>query len=299
MTALRMADTRARAPGRRAVLGGAAALSPCAGIAGGNPLRVRGMTAQRPSGCSRRAALGGLLLLAAGCGPTRLAPLAGPAKGRVILLRGLANIFSTGLNTLTAELRNAGYDAAVYNHIDGGRLVEETVAAANAGTLVRPLVLIGHSLGADEVLRMAGELGARNLAVDLVITFDPTVIENVPAGPRRVVNFYQQRDPLSRRLAAGPGFSGTIENRLVQGESHLSIEKAARLHLEVLGLLAALRTPAAPVAATTHRPQPQAWPGRTTPPDAAPPASGAPHADSGEAPPAREGQQGETFGRVV
>ncbi len=212
------------------------------------------MTRPSPT-LTRRAALGGLLLTAA-CGPTRLAPLAGPSKGRVILLRGLANFFSTGLNTLTAQLRTAGYDASVHNHVEGRRLVEQTVAAVNAGTLVRPLVLIGHSFGADEVLRMGGMLGTANVPVDLIITFDPTVIEVVPAGPRRVVNFYQQRDPLSRRLTAGPGFSGTIENRLVQGESHLSIEKAARLHIEVLEIITAMHQPATPASIVAHAPPP-------------------------------------------
>jgi hypothetical protein len=193
----------------------------------------------------RRAALAGLLFLGA-CGPTRLAPLAGPPKGRVILVRGLANMFSTGLNTLTAELRRADYDASVHNHVEGRRLVEETVAAVNAGTLPRPLVLIGHSFGADEALRMGGMLGAGNVPVDLVITFDPTVVGTAPRGPKRVVNFYQERDPLSRMVQPGPGFDGAIENRLVQGESHLSIEKAQRLHAEVLAMIEGIRP--APVA---------------------------------------------------
>lgn len=213
----------------------------------------------------RRAVLAGLLLLGA-CGPTRLAPLAGPAKGRVILVRGLANMFSTGLNTMTAELRQANYDASVHNHVEGRRLVEETVAAVNAGTLSRPLVLIGHSFGADEVLRMGGMLGAATVPVDLVVTFDPTVVGTAPPGPKRVVNFYQERDPLSRRVEPAPGFDGVIENRLVEGESHLSIEKAQRLHVEVLTMIEGIRpAPAPPPVVTpliTAPPPPLARPAR-------------------------------------
>ena len=222
------------------------------------------MTAPSPI-LPRRAALAGLLLLGA-CGPTRLAPLAGPPKGRVILVRGLANMFSTGLNVMTAELRQADYDASVHNHVEGRRLVEETVAAVNAGTLPRPLVLIGHSFGADEVLRMGGMLGAGNVPVDLVITFDPTVVGTAPRGPKRVVNFYQERDPLSRKVEPAPGFDGTIENRLVEGESHLSIEKARYLHAEVLAMIEGIRpAPAAPPVVTpliTAPPPPWAQPAR-------------------------------------
>jgi hypothetical protein len=209
------------------------------------------MTGDAPN-LPRRAALGALLLLGA-CGPTRLSPLAGPPKGRVILVRGLANMFSTGLNVMTAQLRQADYDASVHNHVEGRRLVEETVAAVNAGTLPRPLVLIGHSFGADEVLRMGGMLGAGNVPVDLVVTFDPTVVGTAPRGPKRVVNFYQERDPLSRKVEPAPGFDGMIENRLVEGESHLSIEKAPRLHAEVLALIESIRPAPAAAPAVTPR----------------------------------------------
>jgi hypothetical protein len=205
----------------------------------------------------RRAALAGLLLLGA-CGPTRLAPLAGPPKGRVILLRGLANMFSTGLNVLTAELRAAGYDASVHNHVEWPGLADQTLGAARSGALPRPLALIGHSFGADDAIRMAARLGREGLESDLLVTFDPTAVTRVPPGPRKVVNFHQDLDPIARVLEPGAGFAATLENRRVDGESHLSIEKSPRLHADVLALLDALRAPAppppAPAAAAPPRP---------------------------------------------
>ena len=207
----------------------------------------------------RRAAMAGLLLLGA-CGPTRLAPLAGPPRGRVVLLRGLANVFSTGLNVLTARLRQAGYDASVHNHVEWYDLAIATERAARDGRLVRPLVLGGHSFGADDALRMAERLGQQGVAADLLVTFDPTTATHVPPGPLRVVNFHQDRDFGARTLSPGPGFTGTLENRLVQGESHLSIEKQERLHLEVLAMLdtlyAARATPPV-VSARAPRPRPR------------------------------------------
>lgn len=193
----------------------------------------------------RRAVLA-MLLLPGACGPTRLAPLAGPPKGRVVLLRGLANVFSTGLNVLTARLRAAGYDARVHNHVEWPRLAAEILAEERAGRLPHPLVLVGHSLGADDALRMAARLGEQGLAPDLVITFDPTAVRQVPPGPRKVLNFHQEGDTFSRMLGPGDGFAGLVENRPVAGETHLSIEKSARLHAEVLAALEALRAPAPP-----------------------------------------------------
>ncbi len=221
------------------------------------------MTAFAPTtaaALSRRAALTAMLGLAA-CGPTRLAPLAGPSKGRIILLRGLANMFSTGLNVLTAELRARNFDASVHNYVEWRDLAASIVAASREGTLVHPVAVMGHSFGADDAVVMANHLGRQGVTVDLLVTFDPTGAE--PLGPcvLRALNFWQNRDrDFDRTLRAGPGFTGTIENRLVPGESHLSIEKQESLHMVVIDMLESLAaasvTPIAPamMAPVMHTP---------------------------------------------
>jgi len=196
---------------------------------------------------TRRGALAGLAALA-GCGPTRLAPLAGPPRGRVLLLRGLANFFSTGLNVLTQRLRAAGFDARVHNHVEWRRLAAETIAEDRAGTLPRPLVVIGHSFGADDAIDLVGRLGAAGVATDLLVTFDPQWRHEAPRGVRLVVNFHQLSDPFERRIAPSPGFDCRIENRVVEDVSHLTIEKSERLHDQVLELMQGLAAPAAPAA---------------------------------------------------
>ncbi len=207
-------------------------------------------TSIRPT---RRAALAALATLAA-CAPTRLEPLNGPSQGRVILLRGLANMFSTGLNFLTARLRQVNFDASVHNYLEWDDLAAGVVRAERAGTLVRPFAIMGHSYGADDAIVMANALGRQGVATDLLVTFDPTAPDRVGPGVLRVLNYYQDGDATFRRtLAGGPGFTGTLENRLVNGESHLTIEKWTPLHLEVIALLQALAAeraaPPAPVTA--------------------------------------------------
>lgn len=199
------------------------------------------------------------LLATGGCTPMRYAPLPGPPRGRVVLLRGLANIFSTGLNVLTAQLRAADFDATVHNHTEWDDLTEATLRAARAGRLVRPFAVVGHSLGADDAIRLAGALGAAGVASDLLVTFDPTWVTQVPPGPLRVVNYYQAHDGVERVLSAGPGFSGKLENRLVRDANHLTIEKEPRLHDQVIamleGLHAALAAPQPPMV-TVRAPDP-------------------------------------------
>lgn len=218
------------------------------------PSQTPGPRGARPAGrpaFGRRAALAGLLLAAA-CGPTRLSPLAGPPKGRVVALRGLANVFSTGMNVLTADLRAAGYDASVHSHIEWSGLATQIVAEDRAGRLPHPLALVGHSLGADDAIRMAARLGEHGVTPDLVVTFDPTIVRRVPPGPLQVVNFHQENDLVNRLLEPGEGFDGVIENRRVSGVSHLSIDKSPRLHAAVMRMLDRLHAAAAP----PHHPHP-------------------------------------------
>ena len=107
---------------------------------------------------------------------------------------------------------------------------------------------------------MANALGRQGVDTDLLVTCDPTAPDRLGRGVLRVLNYYQDGDTAFRRtLAGGPGFTGTLENRLVNGESHLTIEKRTPLHLEVIALLQALAAdraagaalPAAPPAPVT------------------------------------------------
>ncbi len=211
-----------------------------------------------PARLPRRAAIGAMLALGA-CGPTRLAPLPGPPRGRVVLLRGLANVFSTGLNVLTIRLRQAGYDASVHNHVEWRRLATETAEASRQGRLPRPFCAIGHSYGADDAILMAERLGLAGIPTDLVVTFDPTVVRVVAKGPLRVLNFHQDGDPFQRVLSPAPGFDGVIENREIAGETHLSIDKNENLHLQVLLAIETLSAPTpAPALPVARPPAPEA-----------------------------------------
>lgn len=226
----------------------------------------------------RRAALMLLPMLAA-CGSTRLPPLDQPPRGRVVVLRGLFNRFSTGMNTLTFTLRQDGYDATVHNHLEWRTLADRTAAAARTDALRRPLAVIGHSFGADDAILLTGQLGAAGVPVDLLVTFDPAWVLNVPRGPRRVINFYQDRDSYERRLSPGRGFDGRIDNRQLASASHLSIDKDPELHRQVLAALreidGAVASPApsglvppniAPAVAAAPPPRPASLPRPPVPP---------------------------------
>ncbi len=185
----------------------------------------------------RRAMVASLML--AGCGPTRLPPVNGQAKGRVVVFRGFVNFFSTGMNILAAQLRLAGWDASVHNHVEWEAQAGAALAAGPA--LARPFAIVGHSLGADTALRMSGRLRQEGLATDLLVTFDPHILLDLPRGARRVVNFYQGNETIDRVLRPARDFDGALEQRRDDRHWHLSIDKDTALHAEVLRMLEAIR----------------------------------------------------------
>ncbi|MCX8132764.1 MAG: hypothetical protein N3D18_02225 [Roseococcus sp.] len=166
----------------------------------------------------------------------------GRPRGHALLLRGIANL-STGMDELAERLAKAGYLAEVHNHLAAHELAERCLAEERAGRLRRPFAVIGHSLGADAALALAGALGAAGVETDLVVTFDPVWTGMVPPGPRRVLNVFQGADVWGRPLSPAPGFTGRLDNvdlRALPAVHHFAVDKDPSLHAEVLAALAAL-----------------------------------------------------------
>src|SRR6516225_1977415 len=72
-----------------------------------------------------------------------------------------------------------------------------------------PIILIGHSLGADAVMEMADYLGDRSVPVALVMPFDGTQSFAASGNIGRVINFTQRDYAYMRK---GSGFRGTLVN---------------------------------------------------------------------------------------
>lgn len=160
-------------------------------------------------------------------------------RAHVYLLRGLMNIFSLGMDTLAAKLQNHGVYATVHNHSEWQSLADQAAAAYRAGT-EGPIILVGHSLGADAVMQMAAYLGAKGVPVALVIPFDGTGSYAASANVGRVVNLTQRDYAYMRR---GPNFHGSLVNVDVSSDSsidHITIDKSARLHARAIAEILAV-----------------------------------------------------------
>jgi len=160
---------------------------------------------------------------------------AGPAQVQVDLLRGLADIFSRGMDTLAAKLNQQGYSARVYS-TNGWHSVAHRIADKYSRGHKDIIVIIGHSLGANAMFDIANQLDRQNIPIELVVTFDATQPQPVPKNVLHLVNFYQQNG-FGKPVSAGPDFKGDLTNidlTADTGLSHTTIEKSPRLHLVVM-----------------------------------------------------------------
>lgn len=159
--------------------------------------------------------------------------------GKVYLMRGLANIFSLGMDTLAEKLRQRGVDAQVYEYGQWPQLADEAVAWSRARGKA-PIIIIGHSLGADTAIEMAERMTKLGLPPRLVFTFDPVGVTQVANTGGKFINYYQSNNGFGKRLTTGPGFKGQLVNRNLDAMGaidHFNIEKSDALHAEVVSTI--------------------------------------------------------------
>lgn len=153
---------------------------------------------------------------------------------RVLLLRGWFGVFSTGMDGLADELKTKGIKAQVAGHLYWSTALKEIVRDRAAGK-TGPIVLVGHSQGANNVIDMARSLEGNKIPVDLLVTLAPFMQDPVPANVVRAVNFYQSPG-WGAPLTTDRGFHGKLSNINVSDDwtiAHVSIDKSARIHAEI------------------------------------------------------------------
>lgn len=154
----------------------------------------------------------------------------------VYLLRGFGNIFSTGIDEIGRQLQANGVDAHVEGH-QAWRFVLNRIIADQKENPRAPVVLIGHSLGANAVINIAAGLEKKGIRVTYMATFAATAPDPLPGNIRRVVNFYFKQHGWGLPLVAGPRFRGILENRdfsSMKDIGHFNIEKQRPLQDEVV-----------------------------------------------------------------
>jgi pimeloyl-ACP methyl ester carboxylesterase len=109
------------------------------------------------------------------------------------MLRGLINIFSLGMDTMGQDLRDRDVFVEVHSGPTWRRVAKNITADREQGAKTGPLVISGHSWGADDAVRLARRLGKNGVPVDGLVLVDPTTPPKIPANVRLCVNFYRSR----------------------------------------------------------------------------------------------------------
>lgn len=144
-------------------------------------------------------------------------------RGIVYLLRGGFNIFSTGMDDLAAELRAEDINAQSIGFMSW-RDVADQVAKEYAAD-PRPIVIGGHSFGANAAVLAAEELGHRNIPVALVVLFDPTDRMPAPANVQHLINFISSDSRVhDNSVQVSAGSPVQVENVLFGQLSHIQID---------------------------------------------------------------------------
>jgi hypothetical protein len=163
---------------------------------------------------------------------------AGP---HVVLLRGWFGVFSTGLDSVADQLRAQGIKAEVAGHLNWSTALAEILRERSAGQ-TGPLVLVGHSQGANNVIDMARSLESHNITVDLLVTLSPFLQNPIPANVVKAINYYQAPG-WGQPIAGDHGFHGKIINVDLADDptiTHISIDKSARVQAEIVHEITAL-----------------------------------------------------------
>ena len=163
------------------------------------------------------------------------------AAGHVYLLKGLWGFFSTGLITLASELQKRGYTATVHDSGEYLTLALEAARLQKSGK--GPIIIIGHSIGANAAILMAEKMKDEGASVALIIGFGPTNDMLVPSNVSRVVTYYQTGAIVSGTAKKGPGFHGSLSNINLHSDSdinHFNIEKIERLHAKAIAAVGSI-----------------------------------------------------------
>jgi hypothetical protein len=170
-----------------------------------------------------------------------------PVSGGVVyLVRGGLNIFSTGMDEIAVKLRAKGIDAKSVPHADWEKVdivLRERYAAEHL-----PVVLVGHSFGANAEIVMASELEKSNTPIQLMVLYDVTNSVKVPGNVKHVIYIASSTVKNTGITVTGEvNFTGDIE-KIEVAEGHLDMDNVPRIQDATIDAILKVITPTAVAA---------------------------------------------------
>lgn len=183
----------------------------------------------------------GVLLAAFAFASTGM-PAAEAQAEEVYFIRGFANVFSRGMDQMTAQLRSRGVNAKSLSNGQWSGVATDIIKRHRQGRVSEPIIIAGHSVGGQEAPRFADTLSKAGVPVALVIGVDPGFAPPPPftTGSPRVVNYWIKGSARGNPYRATNGFHGQITNVDISAFSradHVGIDKDPAVQNRIVTLV--------------------------------------------------------------
>lgn len=112
-------------------------------------------------------------------------------RARIYTVRGFLDVFSTGMIDLAGKIdRELGIPAQSISHMEEKQLSAFLIKRYESDTYRcrTPIVLIGHSYGADDEITLARRLNKAHIPVALIINLDHTKEQTIPSNVKSFYN---------------------------------------------------------------------------------------------------------------
>ena len=165
--------------------------------------------------------------------------------GDVILIRGGFNVFSRGMDQIAAKLAKRGVKTTVIQYTSSQSALA-TILSNQKQHGRTPVILIGHSWGANAVIRIATALEKKRVTVTYAATFAATNPDPIPGNIRKITNYYFKTDGWGEPIKRSPRFRGRLKNIDLSKKTdvhHFNIEEQLELQNQVIrNVLRLIRT---------------------------------------------------------
>lgn len=151
-------------------------------------------------------------------------------------LAGKALGFSLGVNTVLGKVSAKFPTVKTYSRTHWQKRAVYETAKANYRIDKLPIILLGHSMGADAITDIANWLKADGIPVAAVFYYDPTpLVECVPTNVQVALGWHNTAlFQLGQGvIRACPGFKGDLEETGVRAR-HVVVDDLPELHAQTL-----------------------------------------------------------------
>jgi hypothetical protein len=113
-------------------------------------------------------------------------------EGHVYCILGWLGLWSRGMDVIAQRVDSElSIHATSLGNPEWEKLASFVRTEHEAGRWSGPLVLVGHSIGADDQIRVAERLNQWDVPVELLILIDPIVPGVIPPNVRHCVNIFK------------------------------------------------------------------------------------------------------------